>query len=175
MSQSHKKAIVRLHSTEALAGYISLGGLTDLDGGPVPGQVELLDLAGKVVMVPLAEVKWVCFIRDFNSGEMENPERLMKKTFAGRPRSAGVWLRLRLIDGDLIEGLAGNDVGLVSGPGLFLTPPDMRSNTQRMFLPRGSVKDLEIVMVIAPAGKRKPGATEAQAEPRGEVQESLFP
>jgi hypothetical protein len=167
MSTSHKKVIVRMHSKDAFAGYLPLDGLGEAE------HLELLDLAGKVVPVALADVKWVCFVRDFNSGEMDNPERLLKKTFVSRPRSAGVWLRLRLIDGDLLEGLATNDLTLLTSAGLFLTPPDIRSNTQRMFLPRSSVTELEVIMVIGPAGKRKP-IEPAAAEPEREVQESLF-
>ncbi|HEY0759247.1 MAG TPA: hypothetical protein VGD59_08340 [Acidisarcina sp.] len=160
--------IVRKHSSEWLPGYLAAAALGD------DGLLQMLDLAGKVLAMPLVEVKWVCFIRDFNSGEIENPERLMKKTFAGRPRSAGVWLRLRLIDGDLIEGLASNDLSLVAGAGLFLTPPDVRSNTQRIFLPRSSIRELEVVTVIAPAAKRKAEATGSSAGEHSS-QESLFP
>jgi hypothetical protein len=168
MASSHKKVIIRLNSSEAVAGYLSTASM-----GSSP-TVELLDLAGKVFELQLAEVKWVCFVRDFNSGEIGNPERLLKKAFAGRPRSAGVWLRLRLTDGDLIEGLATNDLGLIAEAGLVLTPPDIRSNTQRMFLPRTSIKELEVVMVIAPAGKRKPHSLDPAKEQETLVQESLF-
>lgn len=169
MSSSQKKVIVRTRTYEALAGYLPMHGLAESE------QIELLDLAGKVVAVPLADVKWVCFVRDFNSGEIDNPERLMKKTFSGRPRSAGVWLRLRLMDGDLVEGLAGNDLTLLTGQGIFLTPPDIRSNTQRMFLPRTSIEGLEVVMVIAPIGKRKPRPGTAERETEPDPQADLFP
>ncbi|HEY0794161.1 MAG TPA: hypothetical protein VGD64_00115 [Acidisarcina sp.] len=168
MASSHKKAIVRLHTSDLLPGYLSTAALSNST------TIEFLDLAGKVLELPLAQVKWVCFVRDFNSGEIDNPERLLKKVFAGRPRSAGVWLRMRLTDGDLIEGLASNDIGLIAEPGLFLTPPDIRSNTQRMFVPRSTIKDLEVVMVIAPAGKRKPHTIEPRKEQESIVQESLF-
>lgn len=168
MSSSRKKVIVRLHTYEAVAGYLSTAVLEQT------GEIELLDLGGKVLPIPTAEVKWVCFVRDFNSGEIDNPERLLKKTFAGRPRSAGVCLRLRLTDGDLIEGLANNDASLVLGGGLYLTPPDIRSNTQRMFVPRTSIKDLEVFMVIGPAAKRKTAATAPDGQREEVVQENLF-
>src|SRR5450432_1882290 len=158
MSSSHKKAIVRMHDRSAYSGYLPFAGV----GG---GQhLELLDLAGNVVPLALADVKWVCFIRDFNSGEIDNPERLLKKTFASRPRLAGVWLRLRLTDNDLVEGLANNDLSLLDAGGTFLTPPDTRSNTQRMFVPRTSIAELEVVMVIGAAGKRKPGPSGRRPE-----------
>jgi hypothetical protein len=41
---------------------------------------------------------------------------------------------MTLTDGDELEGLAANDRSLVDGAGLLLTPPDMRSNTQRIYI-----------------------------------------
>ena len=79
-------------------------------------------------------------------------------------------MRARLKDGDLIEGLAANDVSLVGSDGIFLTPPDLRSNTQRLFIPRGSIEELEVVAVIG-AAKRKP--VEKVETPKDERQEEL--
>jgi len=45
------------------------------------------------------------------------PERLVRKRFSLRPRTAGLWLRLTLGDGDELEGLAANDRSLVDGAG----------------------------------------------------------
>ncbi len=95
-----------------------------------------------------ASLKWICYVRDFNSGEAANPERLLRKTFTGRPRMEGLLLRIRLTDGDLIEGLAANDLSLISGEGLFLTPPDVRSNTQRIWVPPSTIAELEVIAVI---------------------------
>jgi len=158
MSSSRKKAILRKLTRDWVAGYLPPSGFA------FDGKLELLDLAGKVTSFDLKDVKWVCFVRDFNSGEMNNPERLLRKNFAARPRTEGVWLRLRLKDGEAIEGLAANDVTLIDQEGLFLTPPDTRSNTQRIFIPRSSVEELEIVAVIGAIKKKGTSA----------VQESLF-
>jgi hypothetical protein len=66
---------------------------------------------------------------------------------------------MTLTDGDGLEGLAANDRSLVDGPGLLLTPPDTRSNTQRIYVPRGSIQTLEVVSLIGVGrGKRAPAA-----------------
>ena len=155
--------IFRKLSRDWVAGYLPLSGFVH------EGAVELLDLDGKVVSLAADDLKWICFVRDFNSGELNNPERLVRKTFAGRPRGDGLFVRARMKDGDLIEGLAANDVSLVSSEGVFLTPPDLRSNTQRLWIPRTSLEELEIVAVIG-AAKKKPAAV----EPKGVAQEELF-
>lgn len=163
MSSSRKKAIFRKFSRDWLAGYLSS------DGFAAAKELEMLDLGGKVVRLTIDELKWVCYVRDFNSGELNNPERLVRKTFAGRPRGDGLFLRARLKDGDLIEGLAANDVSLVASEGLFLTPPDLRSNTQRLWIPRSSLEHLEVVAVLG-GSRKKPAAAEGEAE----AQEKLF-
>jgi hypothetical protein len=151
MSTSRKKVILRQWNQEWLPGYLP----------PVDfqrsGQIELLDLGGKVTRLDPAEVKWICFVRDFNSGEIANPERLLRKTFGGRPRASGLWIRLTLTDEDVIEGIADNDSSLITSQGLFLTPPDTRSNTQRIFLPPSSIVTLEVLGLIGAPAKPKAG------------------
>ena len=57
-------------------------------------------------------------------------------------------MRLTLQDGDELEGLAANDRSLVEGAGLLLIPPDTRSNTQRIYVPRQAVQTLEVLSLI---------------------------
>lgn len=157
--------IVRKFSRDWFAGYAR----------PYFGQdaaeLEILDLGGKVIQIPWNLVKWVCYVRDFNLSSMDqsNPERLLHKQFAVRPRTAGLWLRMTLTDGDELEGLAANDRSLVDGAGLLLTPPDMRSNTQRIYVPRPAIQALEVVSLIG-SPKRRP-----VAGPKPEDQPELFP
>jgi hypothetical protein len=162
MASARKPVIVRKFSRDWSAGYA--------DGAVSPGSVEceILDVNGKVLRIPWTEVKWVCFVRDFPQGESTNPERLMQKRFATRPRTAGLWLRMTLTDGEELEGLAANDRSLVDGAGLLLTPPDTRSNTQRIYVPRSSIQTLEVVSLIG-AGARKPAAPPSTGQP------DLFP
>jgi hypothetical protein len=156
---SRKKVIVRRWNLDWIPGYLPLSGFVHEDA------IRVLCLDGKVTPVLLPDVKWACFVRDFNSGEKESPERLMRKTFSHRPRTRGLWLRVRLKDNDTIEGIAQNDVTLIDTHGLFLIPPDSRSNTQLIFLPRLAITELEIQAVVRPGAPRK--SPEA-------VQESLF-
>ncbi|HTW45725.1 MAG TPA: hypothetical protein VMD58_09275 [Acidobacteriaceae bacterium] len=163
MAGSRKKTIVRKLSQDWIAGYLPASGFLH------SGIIELLALDGKTLQLAAAELKWVCYVRDFNSGEAANPERLLRKTFTGRPRSEGVVLRLQLSDGDVLEGLASNDLSLISGEGVFLTPPDIRSNTQRLWIPPTAIAQLEVLTVVGAAKRSKP------TPPAGPTtQESLF-
>lgn len=163
MARSRKKAIARRLTQEWVAGYLPPSGFFQ------QGAVELLALDGKTVQLPAADLKWICYVRDFNSGEPANPERLIRKTFAGRPRTEGLLVRLSLADGDLIEGLAANDLSLVSGEGLFLTPPDVRSNTQRIWVPPTAISEFQIIALVG-AKRKQPPTPETPT-----TQETLFP
>jgi hypothetical protein len=149
MGSSRKPVIVRKFSREWYAGYAGA-----MFGQDAPS-LEVLDLTGKVLTIGWDAVKWVCYVRDFPAGELTNPERLMQKRFTVRPRTAGLWLRMSLTDGDELEGLAANDRSLVTGAGLLLTPPDTRSNTQRIYVPRQAIQTLEVVSLIGAAGRKR--------------------
>ena len=69
-----------------------------------------------------------------------------------------------------LEGIAANDRSLISGAGLLLSPPDTRSNTQRIYVPRQAIQSLEVVGLIGATGrKRRPEAAGAEGQPE------LFP
>ena len=76
---------------------------------------------------------------------------------------------MTLTDGEELEGLAANDRTLLEGAGLLLTPPDTRSNTQRIYIPRAAIQALEVVGLIG-AGTRKG----AETRPRTTDQPELF-
>ncbi len=155
MASQRKPVIVRRFSRDWLAGY------APSVFTPEASELEILDQSGKVVRIEWSAVKWVCYVRDLSvsPADQANPERLLHKRFTIRPRTAGLWLRMTLLDGEELEGLASNDRSLIDGSGLLLTPPDQRSNTQRIFVPRTAIQALEVVSLIG-AGRRRPGTAE---------------
>lgn len=150
---SRKKVIVRKFSRDWHSGYV------DPQGFVREGQLELLDMTGKVLGLALEDVKMMCFVREFLPGDSSAPERLIRRSFSSRPRTAGLWLRMHLRDGDEIEGLASNDLSLLETEGIQFTPPDMRSNTQRIFIPRSALKSFEVIAVIGQGTRRKADLT----------------
>jgi hypothetical protein len=161
MTSSRKPVIVRKFSREWTAGYAGSA------FPPEAAQLEILDPAGKVLAFGWDQVKWVCYVRDLpslGSQDRNNPERLLQKRFATRPRTAGLWLRMTLNDGEELEGLAANDRSLIEGAGIFMAPPDARSNTQRLFVPRLAIQTLEVVGLIAAARPKRSDALRQQPE-----------
>jgi hypothetical protein len=162
MASARKPVIVRKFSRDWCAGYAAA------TFGQDAAELEILDQSGKVIRIAWDQVKWVCYVRDFptSSVDQANPERLLHKRFSIRPRTAGLWLRMTLTDGEELEGLAANDRSLVEGAGLLLTPPDTRSNTQRIYVPRQAIQTLEVVSLIgAPGRKRVPTPPQTELFP----------
>jgi hypothetical protein len=166
MASARKPVIVRKFSRDWCAGYAGAS------FGHDEPELEILDLTGKVLRLGWDQVKWVCYVRDLpaSGSDQANPERLLHKRFSIRPRTAGLWLRMTLIDGEELEGLAANDRSLIEGAGLLLTPPDTRSNTQRIYVPRQAIQTLEVVSLIGAGGRRRTGAGGPASE-----QPELFP
>jgi hypothetical protein len=172
MASSRKPVIVRKFSREWCAGYAGASFSQEAT------ELEILDLSGKVLRIGWEEVKWVCYVRDLpalshsptTSDSQANPERLLHKRFSIRPRAPGLWLRMTLTDGEELEGLAANDRSLIEGAGLLLTPPDTRSNTQRIYVPRQAIQTLEVVSLIGAPGRKRAGVSAPAVE-----QPDLFP
>ena len=154
MSSAHKKVIVRRFTGETLPGYLPLSAFVRNRA------IDLLDLSGRVIPLLTADIKHVCYVREFNLNDNQNPERLSRRSFLAKPRTEGLWLRLTFRSGDLLEGLAPLDVSLaddlIEDHGLHLTPPDTRSNTQRVYVPRTSITELQLLAVITTPSRRKP-------------------
>ena len=168
MASQRKPVIVRKFSRDWCAGYAGVS------FGQDAAELEILDLGGKVLRIGWEQVKWVCYVRDFPAGETANPERLLHKRFSIRPRTPGLWLRMTLTDGEELEGLAANDRALVDGAGLLLTPPDTRSNTQRIYVPRQAIQTLEVVSLIGAASRKRTDAA-SRAHEQLPKQPELFP
>jgi len=61
--------------------------------------------------------------------------------------------------------------GLIDDGGLFLVPPDTRSNTQRLFVPRAAITELQLVAVITTPSRKQPVAERPAKE---SLQDELF-
>ena len=173
MSSAHKKVIVRRFTGETLPGYLPLTSFVRNRA------LDLLDLTGRVIPLLLNDIKYVCYVRDFNLHDTANPERLSRRTFLAKPRTEGLWLRMTFRTGELLEGLAPIDItltdDLIQDAGLQLTPPDTRSNTQRLYVPRSSLTDLQLLAVITTPSRRKPLPASSVPSMQEDLFEKLVP
>lgn len=181
MPSSHKKVIVRRFTGDLLPGYLSSSHFLEVvHGGSEAARNEawalhLLDLSGRIVPVRLSEIKMVCYVRDFNLPDTKDPERLTRRAFLARPRGEGLWIRVTFRSGDLLEGLAPTDLALaddlMADRGVHLIPPDTRANTQRVYIPRSAMTELQVVAVVTSRTRHPPSPKVDISSP---LQEDLF-
>jgi hypothetical protein len=147
MSSTHKKVIVRKADRDSIHGYVAPANFV------VDGKLELLNTTGNVVTIDLGDINAVYFVRDFSETDV-----LTRKTFTTRPRTEGLWVRLKFKDSEVIEGILPNDLAQNPADGYLVNPPDLRSNTQRIFVPRSALASLTVLAVIGAARRRRKGA-----------------
>ena len=152
-ASTHKKVIVALLDRKSLRGYLNPSRLGQID------PLDLLTPNGQHHELPLAKIRSIYFVRDFEH-DFE-PER---RAFLSRPKLDGLWLRLRFLDGDALEGVIPNDLLSLLDNGIQITPPDLNSNTDRIFIPRAALSEVTVLGVVGIA-RRKP-VTPAAAQPR---------
>ena len=141
-----KKVVVYRYDREALSGYVSPPGWL------LPGCVELLSTSGAASIVPYEEIKFVCFVRDFEGHKLSQERRL----FSSRPKTVGLWIRAQFQDNDFLEGIMPNNLLGLETYGYTLIPPDPATNNQRVFVPRASLRALVVVGVVgSPAHRRR--------------------
>jgi hypothetical protein len=146
--------VVVLSDKKALRGYLNPSRLAQT------GPLDILTPDGEHQEIPIEKVRAIYFVREF-SDEFE-PER---KAFLSRPKLDGLWVKLRFTDNDTLEGVIPNDLLTLLDNGVHITPPDLSSTTDRIFVPRTALAELTVLGVVGVA-RRKPVAAAAAAQPR---------
>ena len=147
--------VIVLADKKPTRGYLNPSRLGQSD------PIDLLTPEGEHHEIPLARVRSIYFVREF-SDEFE-PER---KAFLSRPKLDGLWVRLRYSDGETIEGVVPNDLLTMLDNGIQITPPDLNSSTDRIFIPRSALTELTVLGVVG-ISRRKPAPAVASAnQPR---------
>jgi hypothetical protein len=152
-----KKAYLCRMDTSYIEGYVSPQTYQRPDG------VEILRRSAEVTVVPYGEIRAVYFVKDFDGP----PNESEKRVFGSRPKLDGLWVRLTFRDDEVFEGVIQNDLLLMGPHGVTITPPDAASNTQRIFVPQQSLRELKVLSVIgSPVHRRQ---SRPKAPPREQI------
>lgn len=123
-------------------------------------EVVLLSADGSVLRLPAGQVKTISFVRDFEGPSIWEERR----EFLARPKAPGLWVELRFRDGSRLEGVIPNDLLLLEGAGVMLTPPDPAGNTQRVFAPKQSLTAASVLGVVGGGRRRAPKPRKAPGQ-----------
>jgi hypothetical protein len=154
-ASTHKKVVIVLLDKTALRGYLGPTRLSQSD------PIDVLTPDGEHEQIPLAKVRAIYFVREF-SDDFE-PER---KAFLSRPKLDGLWVRLRFTDDETLEGVVPNDLISLLDNGLQITPPDLNSATDRIFVPRSALSEVTVLGVVGIARRKPAVAAAAASQPR---------
>jgi hypothetical protein len=143
-SSTRKKVVIRKLDKELVKGY------ADSDAFLTTGNVEVLDLEGRLLKLPLDHIKGIYFVRDFD-GQPDRPER---KVFLSRPRLTGLWVRMTFKDAEVLDGLISENLLSLEPHGFLVTPPDVYSNNLKIYIPRSALAALEVLDVISNGARR---------------------
>ncbi len=165
---TRKKVVIRKLDKGLVKGYINPG--TYLTSTAV----EILDRDGRLVTIPLEELKGVFFVRDFEG----NPRRPERRIFHSRPKHSGLWIRMTFRDNEVLEGIIPNSLLDLDPQGFVVTPPDMYSNNLKVFVPRNALSELVVLGAISDGAARR--ASDRGSKARGKAtddsaQIGLFP
>lgn len=153
-----KKVLIRRFDREPLSGFVNAQAYLQARG------VELLSPAGALTVVPYEDIKVVCFVRDFDSSESGSA----KKIFQTRPKMDGLWVRMRMRDGEVLDGVLSNDLLQTVPEGFTVTPPDSSSSNQKLFVPRAALAEIKVLGVVGSP------LTQKKKKPVSEDQIRLF-
>jgi hypothetical protein len=135
-SSTAKKVVVRRFDRENLTGFVNTFSYLQ------PNAIELLKPDGALVLLPYEEVKSVCFVKDFEA------EAESRRIFMTRPKLEGLWVRMLLRDGEILDGILPNNLLSWDTAGFTVTPPEPDSNNQRVFVPRPALKSIQVLGVV---------------------------
>lgn len=146
-ASTNKKSVIRRFDREAVAGFVNPQTYLHASG------IEVLTLAGAAMVLPYDEVKMVCFVREFETGEPSGETRL----FQTRPKMSGLWVRMRFRDNEVMDGLMANNLLQVEACGYTFVPPNPNANNQRIFVPKAALVELQVIGVVgSPLRTSKP-------------------
>ncbi|MGA8940277.1 MAG: hypothetical protein WB439_14035 [Acidobacteriaceae bacterium] len=170
MAPAQKKVVLRSFSNDIAWGYLPQSAfLRD-------NIVQLMAVDGRLTPFPIRHLKHIAYVKDFNLDDKLDPERIGRASFLARPRGDGVWLKLTFRDDNTLEGLSTLDLAftdsLLDDRGFFLTPPDPRSNTQRLFIPRPALKSIDVLGFVTAPSRRPLPKLKRPATP--DIQTKLF-
>jgi hypothetical protein len=131
-ASTNKKVLVLRFDRETLPGFVSPQTWLQADG------LELLSASGSVATIPYGDVRFVCFVRDFDQGEPRTT----------RPKTTGLWLRLHFRDGEIMDGIMSNNLLQVEPQGFSFIPPDPGYQNQKVFVPRAALSGIQVLGVV---------------------------
>lgn len=144
-ASTSKKVVIHRFDREPVQGFVNPQDWLR------PACLEAITPSGTVAAFPYEDVKLVCFVKDFGPTDL----RAERRRFTSRPKTEGLWVQAVFKDNDFLQGILPNDLSQTEVYGFLFAPPDAASNSQRVFVPRASLKEFKVLGVVGASKPRK--------------------
>lgn len=115
-----------------------------MDGAVLPQLPNVLHIQPESQVgsftVRLADAKAVFFVRT-----LEGNAEYEGVNFYSGCAASDMWVRVRLFDGEVLEGRTGNNISLLVEPGFWLRPADSMANHLLVYVPKSSAVDFQVM------------------------------
>lgn len=126
-----------------LKGFVTEEDLTMYQASAFePGEIKLVGAeTGELQTVSIDGAKGIFFVKDFE-GKADQPDI----RFHDDARPAGyLWVRMKFIDGEVLEGMIDNSSEFILSRGVWVTPTDPTSNNWLIYALKRHLKEFEIL------------------------------
>ena len=103
--------------------------------------VRIILRDGKEKRFPLAKVKGVFFVKDFEGDPDYEPVKFLDKQTV----KTAVLVRVEFVDEEVIEGVVKDHMAMLRSSGFFLFPSDENTNNGAIFVVKEAVQSFEIL------------------------------
>jgi hypothetical protein len=106
----------------------------------LPDLIHLQHEEGPNSTIRVEDTKAVFFVRTH-----QGDHRYQAVRFSSDEIASDVWVQVRLVDGEVLEGSAVNSLDLIIGPGFWLWPSDKLCNNSSVYVPKISVLEFKVL------------------------------
>jgi len=145
-----KKVVIRV-GNRAIKGYLespewgTLDSIGELLSHATHEAPEILCIrnadSDAIEEVSTADLKALFFVNSFDGQASRKRMNFHSRT----PIVDGIWMRVKFLDGEVMEGIAYNSLRYLVDPGFFMLPTDPESNNKLVYVLKAFIADHHVL------------------------------
>ncbi len=130
------KVIVRTRDGKVISGFAN--------PDRIKKTLKILNQQGKEETFSMDKLKAVFFVKDFQGDSEYHEIKFLNKQSV----SSMIWVRVEFFDGEVMEGKVLNNMELICSPGFYLSPSDLDTNNNRVYVIKSSLKHFTVLCPV---------------------------
>jgi hypothetical protein len=91
--------------------------------------------------IALSDLKAIFYVNSFDGDPVHNHLNFHTRA----PVVHGIWIRIKFVDGEVMEGIVYNSIRYLVDPGFFLVPTDPDSNNKLVYVVKSKLEDHRVL------------------------------